>query len=143
MRRMILLVVFSLLACAVVQAEVNRIGRRPSGDRHHDRGSKPRVTITFGFGQQGWPIIPQPCQPAYGYGWPTPQYNPGYFPGTSPVYGGYQQYGYGGANAAYAEAYRQRLEQLERQRRYQIEEAARQAGRRAAEQQFNYGGWGY
>ncbi|MFH1855031.1 MAG: hypothetical protein ABH810_01315, partial [bacterium] len=90
-----------------------------------------------------WPIIPQPCQPAYGYGWPTPQYNPGYFPGTSPVYGGYQQYGYGGANAAYAEAYRQRLEQLERQRRYQIEEAARQAGRRAAEQQFNYGGWGY
>jgi|GEM_PF-4017480 len=46
----------------------------------------------------------------------------------------------GGLGFVYDEAYQRRLRQLENERRWQAEEAARQAGRRAAEWQF-YGGW--
>ena len=62
------------------------------------------------------------------WGPPPPMWGP-----PAPVYSG------GGLGFVYDEAYQRRLRQLENERRWQAEEAARQAGRRAAEWQFY--GW--
>lgn len=114
------------------------------------------------------PYYPPPCRPVlvqppmYGgfdpYFQPRPRYRPR--PVRDPYYGqppGYFNGGnpYGGFGGPYdlvqTDAYQRRMDQLRRDQQFQMEDMARRAGRRAAEQAFygsggqpfyyNNGGW--
>jgi len=90
---------------------------------------------------------PPPCggRGGWNYAPPPPRrhrqpYGGSYY-SAPPIYG-FGGYG-GGYGPVYDEAYQRRLGQLERDRQYQLERAAREAARNAAERDFQFYGSPY